>query len=84
MYDVFGQPDEIIRIIPEFEGETNIKVINPDFFLCRLYQVGLQDLSELQVACLMRVLSKQEFEDAIKYSELEQLMENFGVTNSEV
>jgi len=45
--------------------------------------VGLQDLNELQVACLMRVLSKQEYDDAIKYSELEQLMQNFGVNSEE-
>lgn len=29
MFDVFGQPDEIIRIIPEYENEKNIKVLTP-------------------------------------------------------
>ena len=35
-------------------------------------------MTALQVACLMRVLSKPEFDDCVRYSELEVLLENFG------
>jgi hypothetical protein len=79
VHDVFGQPDEIIRIIPEFEQEKNIKVLSPQNFLGRVFQAGIQNLDQLQVACLMRVLSKPDFEDSVRYDELELLLENFGV-----
>lgn len=77
--DVFGQPDEIIRIIPEHENEKNIKVLTPQNFLGRVYQAGIQNLTQLQVACLMRVLGKPEFDDSVRYDELELLLQNFGV-----
>jgi len=48
-------------------------------FLGRVYQVGIQNLTQLQVACLMRVLGKPEFDDSVRYDELELLLENFGV-----
>ena len=60
VHDVFGT-EEIIRIIPEFENEQNIRVVTAENFLGRVYQAGIQDLTPLQVACLMRVLSKPEF-----------------------
>jgi hypothetical protein len=56
-----------------------IKVLSPEMFLARVYQVGLTNLSRLQVACLMKVLGKPELEDSIRYNELEMLMDNFGV-----
>ncbi len=31
----------------------------------------------------MRVLGKPEFEDAVRYDELQLLLENFGVANKE-
>lgn len=79
VHDVFGQPDEIIKIIPDHEGDLNIKILTPEMFLARVYQVGITDLTQLQVACLMKVLGKPEFEDSVRYNELELLMENFGV-----
>jgi len=47
VHDVFGQPDEIIRVIQEFESESNIKVLTPQNFLGRVYQAGIQDLTQL-------------------------------------
>jgi hypothetical protein len=37
VHDVFEQPEEIIRVIPEYEGEHNVKVISPENFLGRVY-----------------------------------------------
>ncbi len=37
VHDVFEQPDEIIKIIPEYEGERNVRVICPENFLGRVY-----------------------------------------------
>ena len=41
VHDVFGQPEEIIKLISEYQGEINIKVLPPNHFLGRIYQVGL-------------------------------------------
>jgi hypothetical protein len=38
-------------------------------------------LSELEAACLLRVLTKPELENAIILNELVLIMENFGVVD---
>jgi hypothetical protein len=47
VYDVFGQPHEIIKIVPSYEDDTDIKVLTPEMFLARVYQVGITDLTQL-------------------------------------
>jgi hypothetical protein len=42
--------------------------------------LGIDSLSELDVACLMRVLSKPEIDHAILLKELNLVLENFGIT----
>lgn len=37
VHDVFGQPEEIIQIIPEYEDEKNVKVLTAANFLGRVY-----------------------------------------------
>lgn len=37
VHDVFGQPEEIVRIIPEYEDQSNIKVLSASNFLGRVY-----------------------------------------------
>ena len=39
----------------------------------------MTSLTQLQVACLMKVLGKPDLNDAVRFDELELLMENFGV-----
>jgi hypothetical protein len=41
-------------------------------------------LGELEIACLMRVLSKPEIEHCIVISELVLVLENFGIINEEM
>lgn len=48
-------------------------------FLDCLREIGIQELSELEVACLFKVLSKPEMEHKIMLHELMIVMENFGV-----
>lgn len=36
-------------------------------------------MTQLEVACLMRVLGKPDLNDSVRYDELELLLENFGV-----
>lgn len=42
-------------------------------------ELGIKDISDLEVACLMRVLSKPELGNAIILNEFALIMENFGV-----
>lgn len=42
-------------------------------------QIGVNDLNEIEIACLMRVLSKPELDHAIVLPELLMVMNNFGL-----
>lgn len=42
-------------------------------------ELGITDLEEIDVACLMRVLTKPNIENAILLKELIVIMENFGI-----
>ena len=74
--DTFGSED-LIHVLEEFEGEQDVAVMTADDFITRCYQIGLQHLNQLQVACVMRVLGKPELSNAIRLNELEILMQNF-------
>jgi len=49
----------------------------------RFEPLSIAELSELEVACLMRVLSKPEIDHAIMLSELNLVLENFGIQRVE-
>lgn len=72
-------------VVDEFEGETNVVVVQaPDFLdALRSPPLSIAELSELEVACLMRVLSKPEIDHAILLNELNLVLENFGITKAE-
>jgi hypothetical protein len=46
-------------------------------------EIGVTDLEEVEVACLMRVLTKADLENAILLRELIVIMENFGIQDDE-
>lgn len=48
-------------------------------FLEGIKDLGVVDLEEVEVACLMRVLTKAELDNAILLRELIVIMENFGI-----
>ena len=73
----FGGED-IIYNLPEFDGEKNVEVMTADDFITRCYEIGVQQLDQIQIDCLMRVLGKPELSNAIKLVDLETLMSNFG------
>jgi hypothetical protein len=75
-----------LSIVDEFEGETNVVVIQAANFLEAIKSppLSLPELSELEVACLMRVLSKPELDHAILLQELGLVLENFGIPMQEV
>ena len=69
--------DDVIHMLEEFDGEQNVAVLTADDFLTRCSEIGLKDLSNLEIACILRVIGKPELSNAIRLSELEALMENF-------
>jgi len=73
------------QVIDEFEGETNVVVVQAADFLEALRNdpLNIAELSELEVACLMRVLSKPEIDHAILLNELNLVLENFGIQKIE-
>jgi len=70
--------------VPElFPDRTILELLSPMGFLEGVKDLGLQDLSELEAACLMRVLAKPELDNAIILNELALIMENFGVPDAD-
>lgn len=62
------------------EGESQvIELLSPMAFLEGIKNLGLTDLEEMEIACLMRVLTKADLENAILLRELIVIMENFGI-----
>ena len=59
---VFGKQ---VQILDEFEGEQNIEIIPAEAFLGTLKQHLHLNLQEIEIACLMRVLSKAELQHSI-------------------
>lgn len=41
--------------------------------------MGFQDISQVQVVCVLRVLGKFDLDNAIIFDDLQTLLENYGV-----
>ena len=70
-------------MLPEFEGETNVKVMTADDFFVRADELGLPQLTQLHAECVVKVLGKPELSNAIRLNELEIVMSNFMMPNGE-
>lgn len=77
--DVFGQPAQILKEVFCLQTRQTVVAIAPENFLGRLTQLGMDQLSDLQIACLIRVIAKPDLDNFIVYRDLEMLMSNFGV-----
>ena len=69
--------------LAEFIEEQGIGLLSPVGFLQGLKDLGLGEITELEVACLLRVLAKPELDNAIILQELMAIMENFGIFEKE-
>lgn len=70
--------------VPEiFPDRTVLELLSPLSLLEGVKEVGLDDLEEIEAACLMRVLAKPELDNAIILNELVLIMENFGVPDGD-
>ena len=67
--------------IPEqFPDGTILELLSPIGFLEGVKEAaGIDDLTEMEAACLLRVLAKPELDNAIILNEFTMIMENFGV-----
>jgi len=74
--------DFVIREELEEDGQF-IELLSPMGFLEGLKEMGITDFEEVEVACLMRVLTKADLENAILVKELVVIMENFGIQDEE-
>lgn len=69
--------------VPEqFPDGTVLELMSPIAFLEGVKEAGMDELSEMEAACLLRVLAKPELENAIILNEFIMIMENFGVIDA--
>lgn len=68
---------------PSSEEVTVLELLSPLGFLEGIKELGLLDLEEIEVACLMRVLTKPNLDNAILVKELIIIMSNFGIPDDD-
>ena len=62
------------------ESKATLDLLPPSQFIKALeMQLDIKELTDLEIACLMRVLAKPELGNAIIVNEFALIMENFGV-----
>jgi hypothetical protein len=66
----------------DVDGQT-IHLIEPLTFVEGLNEIGVTTFSELEIACLLKVLTKPQLENLILLEDLEVIMENFGEDDEE-
>jgi hypothetical protein len=62
-----------------FKDGSILELMSPRGFLEGIQDLGFDDITELEAACLMKVLAKPELENAIILNEFVLIMENFGI-----
>ena len=62
----------------EIEGQV-IELLSPMGLLDGIKELGIDDLTEKEIAYLLRVLTKPELDGAIVVPEFLQIMENLGL-----
>ena len=53
--------------------------MSPRSFLEGVRTLGFDDVTEMEIACLMKVLAKPELENYVILNEFVLIMENFGI-----
>lgn len=66
----------------QFPDGTILELMSPIAFLEAVKELGMENLSEMEATCLLRVLTKPELDSAIILNELVLIMENFGVLDN--
>lgn len=68
---------EILQM--EDDSEYEIELMSPEGFISGLEQLGIIDLTDKEIQCLMLILAKPELEHAIVVADLQMVMENFEI-----
>lgn len=63
----------------EFKDGSVLELMSPRGFLEGVRELGFDDVTELEAACLMKVLAKPELDNAVILNEFVLIMENFGI-----
>lgn len=58
-----------------------LELLSPIGFLEGVKALGISDLEEIDVACLMRILTKPDLDNSILLQELIIIMENFNIND---
>lgn len=62
-----------------FKDGSVLELLSPRGFLEGVRDIGFEDVTELEAACLMKVLAKPELDNSVILNEFVLIMENFGV-----
>lgn len=62
-----------------FKDGTVLELMTPRGFLVGVRELGFEDVSEMEAACLLKVLAKPELDGAVILNEFILIMENFGI-----
>lgn len=62
-----------------FKDGSVLELLSPRGFLEGVRDIGFDDVTELEAACLMKVLAKPELDNSIILNEFVLIMENFGI-----
>jgi len=63
----------------KFKDGSVLELLSPRAFLEGVRDSGFDDVTEMEAACLMKVLAKPELENAVILNEFVLIMENFGI-----
>lgn len=63
--------------------EYDIELMTPEGFMLGLQNLGITEMTDTEVQCLMLILVKPELENTIVVSDLQMVMENFGIKDPE-
>ena len=63
----------------KFKDGSVLELLSPRAFLEGVRDTGFEDVTEMEAACLMKVLAKPELENAVILNEFVLIMENFGI-----
>lgn len=63
----------------KFKDGSILELLTPRAFLEGVRDTGFDDVTEMEAACLMKVLAKPELENAVILNEFVLIMENFGI-----
>lgn len=68
----YSQPEQ-------FKDGQVLELLSPRGFLEGVKDSGFDDVTEMEAACLMKVLAKPELDNSVILNEFVLIMENFGI-----